>query len=90
MIILFGQRVDLSDGNSAILRDVGTAGAFLEYDEPVPRAVKTVNGNRERVADLGLGDLAWVKAPGYTVVRDRDGAKIGMTYKGTTRREVAM
>jgi hypothetical protein len=82
-MIRFGQRVTLTDGSTPILRDFHpTAGAFVEHDHPVPRAVFTTrNGVREFVADIGLGDRAWVKAPGYTAVRDRDGCKLGMVHE---------
>jgi hypothetical protein len=80
MTIKFGERVTLTTGETPILRDFhDSIGAFVEYDRPVPRAVfRTVNGRREHVADIGLGDRAWVKAPGFVAVRDRDGCKIGM------------
>ena len=82
-MIRFGQRITLSDGNTPILRDFHpTAGAFCEYDRPVPRAIFAErNGKREFVADIGLGDRAWVQAPGYRLIRDRDGAKVGMIHE---------
>ena len=73
MMIRFGERVTLTDGTVATLRDFHeTAGAFLQFDRPVQTVV------RHTGELLGMSDRAWVRAPGYAVARERDGCKIGM------------
>ena len=75
-MIRFGTRVALDDGKTPILRDFspGIGKAFVEYDEPVER--EAPDGT-----PLGLGDRAWVPAPGWSLVRDKDGVKIGMAHE---------
>ncbi len=86
MLVRYGERVTLSDGTTPVLRDFhNAAGAFVEHNQPVPRAVfRTVNGKREHVANIGPGRRAWVQAPGYREARDRDGCRIGIIYTGAT------
>ncbi|MEN6367743.1 MAG: hypothetical protein ABFC88_13105 [Thermoguttaceae bacterium] len=74
-MIRFGERVTLTNGATATLRDFhDSIGAFLEFDTPIMRCIR-------RTGELlGLGDRAWMKAPGWKAAHDRDGAKTGMIY----------
>ena len=79
-MIRFGQRVTLEDGCTPILRDFheGISRAFVEHEKPVPWGI----GGKPLV--LGYATRVWVPAPGFTLVCDRDGCKIGMRYTATT------
>ncbi len=67
----FGQRIHLTDGSTPVLLSAIDGRAYIEHDNPVPFQI---NGEVQPF----LRKQVWVQAPGWKVIRDRDGAQIGI------------
>jgi len=84
----FGERIRLTDGSIPVLRDCcefddGCVEAFVEHDTPRPWTVRT---GEDAGKVLGHSCRLWVAAPGYSVLRDKDGCKAGIVFtEGNSR-----
>lgn len=69
-VVKIGDRVRFDDGGTGTVRDVHKLGLFVETDAAIGREV---NG-----APIGFGKHVWAMQQGGFVVRDGDGARIGL------------
>jgi len=73
MVMYKGKQIQLSDGRTPKLIDVAHELAFTEFAEPIARCI--MGKPEQRLSD---STRCWVRAPGWSIARDRDGAIIGL------------